>query len=152
MAGPNTDCPVQCKGGASATSPPAEGSTHYCGTGGCKGTTTWGTQGVQLACGMCVCVVGGGNIAGATASWLGRPDKNLCVHVLTRQPEKWTHNVRVRANPLCRWGAMKPYETNIQLYVCHRALLSLALPHRNPPGHSNTMSCASCSFLTQDYC
>lgn len=135
MAGPNTDCPVRSKGSASATGPSTEASTHCCGAGSCKGTTTWGTQGLQLACSMCVCVVGGGNIAGATASWLGRPDKNLCVHVLTRQPEKWIHNVRVRANPLCRWGAMKPYEANIQLIsadaaaaVSNASLVMIAAP------------------------
>ncbi|KAL8272668.1 hypothetical protein Esti_003372 [Eimeria stiedai] len=82
---------------------------------GCSGSTTWASHGVQLACGMCVCVVGGGNIAGATAAWLSRPGKNLCVHVLTRQPQRWVPNIKARANPTCRWGLLQAFESNVQL-------------------------------------
>lgn len=115
MAAPNTDCLIQNKNSVNVSGLAAEGAKYCSNNGGGKGTATWTSQGVQLACSTCVCVVGGGNIAGATAAWLGRPDKNICVNVLTRQPDRWIHNVKVRANPLCRWGSMKPFETNIQL-------------------------------------
>ncbi|KAL8425598.1 hypothetical protein Efla_004433 [Eimeria flavescens] len=102
-------------GGACSQATNGEKQQNCCRTGGCDGKAVWSSQGVQLRCPTCVCVVGGGNIAGATASWLSRSDKNLCVHVLTRQPEKWIPNVRVRANPECRWGSLKPFEANIHL-------------------------------------
>lgn len=121
-------CPVR----STNNSPPPAGAVHTCS---CNGKTTWNTQGINLAVGMCVCVVGGGNIAAATASWLGRSDKNLCVHVLTRQPDKWLHNIKVRANPECRWGAMKPYETAINLItddpakaIPHASMVMIAAP------------------------
>ena len=75
----------------------------------------WMSQGVALDRSICICIVGGGNIAAAAAAWLSRADKSFCVHVLTRQPQKWRTNIHVRANPTCRWGAMKPYEANINL-------------------------------------
>ena len=93
------------------------GNGVSCGATGGRGNTTWTSHGVQLASALCVCVVGGGNIGGTTAAWLSRPGKNLCVHALTRQPQKWIRNVRVRANPLCRWGSLEPFESNIHMYV-----------------------------------
>lgn len=116
MAHSNTCGPALAKDSNNGVGPCAP----FCkdpSTGSYCGNATFVSQGVQLLCATCVCVVGGGNIAGATAAWLGRHDKNLCVHVLTRQPEQWIPNIRVRANPLCRWRSMEPFETNIQLYV-----------------------------------
>lgn len=110
MSSPNSEYPVSTNGtGCNGAS-----MKDAC-SGVCTAATTWASQGLQLACGMCVCVVGGGNIAGATAAWLGRPDKNICVHVLTRQPQRWVQNIKVSASKECRWGAMKPFEAMIQL-------------------------------------
>lgn len=113
MAILNNASPSNAEVSSNGAGPSAE-TNNLC-QGGCNGTATWTCQGLDLACGMCVCVVGGGNIAGATAGWLSRPGKNLCVHVLTRQPERWIPNLRVSTNPLCHWGSMKTYEANIRL-------------------------------------
>lgn len=72
-------------------------------------------QGARLYTSLCVCIVGGGSIATAAAGWLTREGKNLCVHVLTRQPEKWNKNLLVKANPTCRWGSMEPFRASIHL-------------------------------------
>ncbi|KAL8450774.1 hypothetical protein Emag_003062 [Eimeria magna] len=91
MASLNSNASV-CPNGTNGANPGDSGcmDTH----GDCSGSSTWTSHGVQLACGMCVCVVGGGNIAGATAAWLSRPGKNLRVHVLTRQPQRWVPNMK----------------------------------------------------------
>ncbi|OEH73971.1 tauropine dehydrogenase [Cyclospora cayetanensis] len=139
MALPSATCSAQEKGSSSPSYCSAganPSNSNCCSTQGiCNKNDTWVSQGVQIPYAMCICIVGGGNIAGAAAAWLARQHKNLCVHVLTRQPGRWTRNVKVRANPLCRWASMEPYEANIKVItddpavaVSSASLVMLAAP------------------------